>query len=111
MRNRLFVCAILVTLATASSASADWKKRAMWCASELAVTQGGNVVTNLQSHADAHKRYCDSCSSGKDQFDATLACYEGNDEKWAAVRKEITEAGREDLNKFMKPKAASCCNN
>lgn len=98
------------TLLIASSAvAADWKLKAMWCVSEIASKQGGDVTMNLVEHQSAHARYCDSCGNGSDQYDAVMACYTGNDEKWSAVRKQLAQAGRPAVNQFLAAKAPSCC--
>jgi len=106
---RIGAVALLVFGLLATQAAADWKTKAMWCASDMAVTKGGDVVTSLQDHSNAHARYCEACAGGKDQYDSLVACFSGDGGKWAELRKAVADAGRAAVNEFMIPKAPACC--
>ncbi len=109
MQIRIVSIASLVFGLLATQAAADWKTKAMWCASDMAVNEGGDVVTSLQDHSNAHARYCEACSGSKDQYDSLVACFSGEGDKWAELRKGLAGAGRSAVIEFMTPKAPACC--
>lgn len=100
---------VMVFACLASTARAEWKRHGMWCASDIASADGANIVARLTTQQGAHTRYCNACSSGKDQYEALLECYQGGEDSWARIRGEIEAAGRTVVNEFMSPKAPSCC--